>query len=265
MQTTTIDKKLDLRRSAIIGFSAIALSAVGSSAQAANLVQNGGFVPTGITQSAYLGYNSVTIQGWTFAEAVSQDGRVGYNFVVPDGTAFGTGLADVVNGPYGNLSLYNAPGQTVNSVDGSGWFIAADGAFEQGSISQTLNGLTVGQKYKVNFSQAVGQQRGFTGDTTDRFQVSFGGTSQLSTLVNLPSQAPVTDWTQETLTFTANASTQVLSFLAVGTPDGLPPFALLSGVSVNAVTVPEPFTIIGTLIGGTAAFRLKKKIEDCSK
>lgn len=84
-------------------------------------------------------------------------------------------------------------------------------------------------------------------------------------MVNLPSQAPVTGWTQEALTFTADASTQVLSFLAVGTPNGLPPFALLSGVSVNAVTVPEPFTIIGTLIGGTAAFRLKKKIEDSSK
>lgn len=265
MQTTTIDKKLALGRSAIIGFSAIALSAVGSSAQAANLVQNGGFVPTGITKSAYLGSNTISIQGWTFAAAVAQGGKVGYNFVVPDGTAFSTGLADLGNGRYGNLSLYNATGQTVNSVGGSGWFIAADGAFEQGSISQTLNNLTVGQKYKVSFSQAVGQQRGFTGATTDRWNVSFGGTSQLSTLVNLPSQAPVTGWTQESLTFTANASSQVLSFLAVGTPNGLPPFALLSGVSVNAVTVPEPFTIIGTLIGGTAAFRLKKKIEDSSK
>ena len=33
----------------------------------------------------------------------------------------------------------------------------------------------------------------------------------------------------------------------------------------NAATVPEPFTIIGTLIGGTAAFRMRKKLKASSK
>ncbi len=32
-------------------------------------------------------------------------------------------------------------------------------------------------------------------------------------------------------------------------------------VATTATAVPEPFTIIGTLIGGTAAFRLKKKLK----
>jgi hypothetical protein len=51
----------------------------------------------------------------------------------------------------------------------------------------------------------------------------------------------------------------------------------LSNTSVNFVArngaittpppaaVPEPFTIIGTLIGGTAAFRMKKKLKSTTK
>jgi hypothetical protein len=33
----------------------------------------------------------------------------------------------------------------------------------------------------------------------------------------------------------------------------------------SATEVPEPFTIIGTLIGGTAAFRMRKKLADSDK
>ncbi|WP_310429805.1 choice-of-anchor L family PEP-CTERM protein [Chamaesiphon sp. VAR_48_metabat_135_sub] len=35
--------------------------------------------------------------------------------------------------------------------------------------------------------------------------------------------------------------------------------------STDPTAVPEPFTVIGTLVGGTAAFRMKKKIADSSK
>jgi hypothetical protein len=70
----------------------------------------------------------------------------------------------------------------------------------------------------------------------------------------------VLPWTKQTLTFTADSTSNVLSFLAVGTPNGAPPFSLLSSVSVTPASVPEPFTIIGTIVGGTAAFRLRKKL-----
>ncbi|MCY7337684.1 MAG: PEP-CTERM sorting domain-containing protein [Chamaesiphon sp.] len=32
-----------------------------------------------------------------------------------------------------------------------------------------------------------------------------------------------------------------------------------------ATAVPEPFTIIGTIIGGTAAFRMRKKLSNSVK
>jgi hypothetical protein len=255
-----------------IAVSSIALNFISvEQAQAVNIVQNGGFVPTGLTQSAYLGNGNVTVPNWNFSSN-------GYNFLIPDGSAATTNISALNNQPYGSLSLYSS-GQTVNSPSGSGWFIAADGAFQVGTISQTLTGLTVGQKYIVSFWEAAGQQQNFSGDTTDRWAVNLGGTfvgagntgsfiggtTNYSTLINLPSQAGITPWIPQSMTFTAGASSQLLSFLAVGTPEGQPPFALLAGVSAAPLTVPEPFTIIGTLIGGTAAFRLRKKVEDSAK
>lgn len=240
-------------------------------AQAVNL-QNGGFIPDGITQSAYLGNIAtngrtiVTIPGWTFAPAPPNSGNNGYNFIVPDGTAFKTDIAALGNAPFGSLKLYGGSNQIVNSVDGSGWFIAADGAFQEGSISQQLNELTPGKSYDVNFWQAAGQQSGFEGDTTDRWRVSLDGVSQLSALIELPSKGDVTEWQPQTLTFTATRSNVLLSFLAVGTPTGLPPFSLLSGVSVTA-SVPEPLTIVGTLVGlgfgaGLRAKLAQNKLEE---
>lgn len=37
------------------------------------------------------------------------------------------------------------------------------------------------------------------------------------------------------------------------------------GFLVSPTAVPEPFTIIGTLVGGTAALRMRKKLADASK
>jgi hypothetical protein len=66
----------------------------------------------------------------------------------------------------------------------------------------------------------------------------------------------------ETFDFTANATSEALSFLAVGSPAAnLPPFALLDGVSLTAV--PEPSTWAMMLAGfgglGFAAFRRRRR------
>jgi hypothetical protein len=42
-------------------------------------------------------------------------------------------------------------------------------------------------------------------------------------------------------------------------------FAGLVNTSASATSVPEPFTIIGSLIGGTAAFRMRKKLKSTNK
>jgi hypothetical protein len=247
---------MKLTKTAIIGCSAITLSTFVSSvpvpALAQNLVQNGGFVPTGIPlsehESAYLGTDPsflgsngpssngpFTVPDWSFND--------GYTFVVPDGTAVSTNLKAASGG---SLALYPGNGnQTVNDPTGSGWFIAADGAFKVAAIQQTLTGLTVGEQYTVTFYQAAGQQTGFTGSTSDQFLVSFGSESQESTLISINGTATeVTPWEGQSMTFTADSTSDVLSFLPQGNPgEPEPPFALLADVSVTAV--PEPLSGFG--------------------
>jgi hypothetical protein len=45
-------------------------------------------------------------------------------------------------------------------------------------------------------------------------------------------------------------------------------FATIDNIQFGTATaqsVPEPFSIIGTLVGGTAAFRIRKKLADANK
>jgi hypothetical protein len=135
-----------------------------------------------------------------------------------------------------------------NSPDG-GNFIAEDGDSNfSGPISQTMNGLVVGQNYKVSFYQAAAQLLGYTGPTTEQWQITLDGDTQLSALMTNPSQSSQ-PWTQQTLTFTANSVSEVLSFLAVGTPAGDPPDALLDGVSFTSTAAPEPAALMLTGVG----------------
>jgi hypothetical protein len=54
-------------------------------------------------------------------------------------------------------------------------------------------------------------------------------------------------WMSTTMYFVATSSTEVLSFLATGTPTGQPPFALLADVSVT--NAPEPAALMIFLSG----------------
>jgi hypothetical protein len=244
-----------IRAALVVGFSAITLSTLGSSAQAVNLVQNGSFETT----SGYgqLGFNT-TVANWTNGLHQTSPQVYGYNFIFSSGNVDTTG----VNGDAGNLSLHGPNNGTNNGLGASpdgGNFIAADGAYHQAAIGQLLNGLTVGQQYFVSFYDAGAQQFNFNGATTDLWQVSFGSQTQNSTLFNNPNHG-FTGWQKESLMFTATAASQTLSFLAVGTPNGTPPFSLLDGVSVEANTVPEPLEFAGTIAGVSLCLVLRSKL-----
>jgi hypothetical protein len=245
-------------------------------------LQNGNFTPDNVTQSAYLGNTAtsgrtiVNVPGWSFpaqiATAGGRNNNNGYNFIAPFGDELLTNFVNrgitassaIALNKTGNgnaVNLYSGSTPIASPVAGATWYIAADGAYQQGAIEQTLTGLAVGQSYDVTFYQAAGQQAGFTGATTDKWQVSLGTNSQFSTLINLPSEANVTPWQKQTLSLTANSPIEVLSFLAVGTPDGFPPFALLAGVTVEPTAVPEPLTFVGTLTALGLGARLKSKLN----
>jgi len=240
-------KSLGIRSFSATLFSLIALGAatLGVSRQAAaqELVLDGTFTSTNyvspqpgnaVTASGgQLGYN-LNATGWTNTSS-------GYNFLFVPGTADVTGA----NGVDGNLKLWgshNSGLSTLTAPPGGGNFIAADGAYEVGAIQQTITGLTVGQEYTLSFYWGAAQQSGFTGNTTEKWTASLGAQSFNTSTYSLPSHS-FSGWMQQSFTYTATSSSEVLSFLATGTPSGEPPFSLLADVSMQATSpspAPEP-------------------------
>ncbi len=193
-----------------------------------NLVSNGSFenLTNGLGQ---LGYNTNAV-GWT---------TNGYNFV------FGATDADSVgsNGVYGNLKLWGPANGSANGLTASpfgGNYVGADGAFGVAPIQQVLTGLTVGAKYAIKFAWGGIQQYGFDGKQTEQWEVSLGGAPSQSTAIYDNPSHGFSGWMNERFVFVADGTSATLSFLAHGTPTGVPPFSLLDGVSGTAV--PEPAT-----------------------
>jgi hypothetical protein len=196
-----------------------------------DLVTNGGFESTTLGPGQ-LGFNT-DATGWTVASG-------GYTFLFASGTADTTGS----NGQFGNVGLWGPNNGSANGLPASspagGNFVGEDSDFQVVPITQTLNGLTVGDNYTVNFYWAGAQQSGFTGASTDQFIVGFGGSTQSTGIVSVASEG-FSGWQHQSFTFTADNTSDVLSFLASGSVVGVPSFALLDGVSVFA-DVPEPAT-----------------------
>lgn len=244
------------------------VSAGAAFAATTNLVKNGGLVPsdnlrTGPKAAPSAGINKGTgvggtipsiysIPEWTVTDNPKNVGGWVNNLMysVSSGKTFsryGYGLNSARQNGRKNWTLFGAPTQEVHSVDGSGWYLASDGDPKySGSISQEIFGLTVGDEYKVEFWQAAGQfdcsfnynytvcEKGpYNQPTTNWWEVTFGGVTQNSTVISQPKNANVSPWHKQILTFTANAASMMLSFLANGTPGEQPPTALLSAISVT--------------------------------
>ncbi len=236
-----------------------------------------------VTTSAYLGDPNVALPGWSFPtnSQTPSNGQPGFNFVVAFGTQiYGNGnqLATqdrcAVPTGCGNAAGLVSGGATslLNPVTGtaSGFFIAADAFYNRGAINTDITGLTVGNIYTVSFYQATGQQQYQTASNfSDWFSVTFGGTTQQSATMNYTAGSSITPWTLQSLDFTATSANQTLSFLA-DSPNNVPPFALLSNVTVvrKSTLLPEPETYLGTLMCGgflVAVIRsgaTKKKLDE---
>lgn len=63
--------------------------------------------------------------------------------------------------------------------------------------------------------------------------------------------------------FTSDTAIASISFQATGGYTELDNFRF--GTANAATSVPEPFTVIGTLVGGTAALRMRKKLKSAQK
>jgi hypothetical protein len=229
-----------------------ALASTSAVATPINLVKNGDFEQT-------VGFGEIglysTVANWT---------STGFNFI------FAPGMADTTGAPgaYGQLQLWGANNGGANALATSsngGNFIANDGAFGAygvPEIKQTITGLTVGATYEVSFEWAAAQQFGFDGPTTEWWRVNLGSNWLTTQATGIYSNAvhSSSDWMHETMRFTAANTSEVLSFLAVGTPEGKPPFSLLDGVSMREVPEPSSWLMLFTGLGliGVLARRRRK-------
>jgi hypothetical protein len=246
-----------LRKAALFGAAVAAFGTFAVSANADpiyNLVQNNNF-DLSTNGDGQLGYNTDATD-WTTS---------GYNFLFSTNGGGGTDADTTgVTGAAGNLQLWgtdNGGADPLTPVPDGGSFIAADGAYDVGSIDQTVNNLLVGESYTLGFYWGGAQQKGFDGATTEGWDVTLGGVEHDTAVINNDNHG-FTGWQYQTFSFTATSSSEVLSFLAVGTPNGEPPFALLADVSLST---PEPASMtlmLGfAMVTGAAAFLRKNKLK----
>lgn len=225
---------------------------IGGSVQAANLVTNGGFETTTLTSNSQFGagFGGQAVTGWTGL------GGNHLQFYYFGGTAATTNAVNQFGDPggYFRSNFVESPaGGSVIGLDGDSDY--------SGSLSQSIGGLTPGKAYDLKFVWAASQLRNRTGPTTEQLLVTFGSDTALTGVVANPSEG-FTGWFSESFRFTAASATQALTFLSIGTPNGLPPMAVLDGVSLT--TVPEPgvwmLLIAGFGLVGLAARRRSAEV-----
>lgn len=244
-----------------VSFSALAatslVASVISHAAPIDLVKNGSFdLTSGYGQ---IGYN-VSVADWT---------THGYSFIFQQGTGDTVGAKSMYGGAFTVWGLNNGGANALAVSHDGGNFIGADGSWDVDPITQTIDGLVAGKNYTLSFEWAGAQQYGFTGATTEQWLVNLGSdpsTQQATGTYHDVSHGSST-WMQESMNFTATSTSEVLSFLAAGTPEGEPPFSLLDGVSLvesrgalpKDGVVPEPSSWQMFLTGlGAIAFLVRR-------
>ena len=230
--------------------SAIAAAmAVSTSAHAAvNLVVNGGFELSTQKFAHEFGASWIygqSVLGWTSSNAKA------FNVWEPNMTVATTINARDRFNPTGSTVtgaqrqfLWKAP--PIPDPDG-GAFVILDGDLkDRGALQQMINGLKIGRVYTLVFDWAAVQYKSRDGATTDKLKVDFGTDTFTTALAVNPARS-AQGWFTVTHKFTAKTPSQLLSFLSIGTPLGLPAAALLDGVSLT--TVPEPATWATMILG----------------
>jgi len=256
-----------LRKSFAIGMFALGFSLMTHSARA-------DYLP-GLTNLNFLSYTgsapknsfqAVNPTGWT--------GGSGLIFIDVPGNSSNPNTA--CGSTY--LTTYGCP--STLAIPGGYNYVEADGnpSFESG-FNYLVTGLTPGDSYTLSFYQGGSQQAGFANglNTTEQWIVSLGTSGMTfcngcgaadpyygghdSTYSNpdpnasivatpLMTTAPggMTDWQFVSVTLKADATTDLLSFLAWGDNGNtvnLPPIVFLAGVNSPAgLTTPEPGSIV---------------------
>jgi hypothetical protein len=229
-------------------------------AAASPLITNGSFTATSLASpGGYICQNgsgvgstcTSNLTGWT--GTCSSDGCTGSN--TPASLLFAGTTNLTVSAWNGGLGLY----PTIANAPGGGNVVAIDGGSQyRSSISQTVTGLKVGDSYSLAFTQGAAQQEGETGATTEQWQVTFGTRTDTSTLMNNASEG-VVGWNAQSMFFIATATSETLTFLALGTPSNEPPVVLLADVALNDIPEPADVVLLAACVLGLITLRRRAK------
>jgi len=212
-----------------------ALLVLGCGVAEANLVQNGSFELTTATTTSQFIASGVVVNNWT------NGGSAGEAIVLPSWFTNG----------YLTVPTVTFDGPVTQSSPDGGNFVFSDGDFMNTPITQTVTGLIPTQAYQVTFWQALAQDKEpnvtTPGNVSGYWRVSLGSSILNSPMmfangsISGPGSAVWSPWKQQTMVFTAQNASEVLSFFSVGTGD--PPLVLLDGITLNLAdsgTVPTP-------------------------
>jgi hypothetical protein len=211
--------------------------------------------------------------------AASSIAVVGAAAMIPAAPAhavsFTTGELDfgVFTSPFAN-SVNLAPGNNFNvtfSPGGTSSIFRADGSFSPtftsgsiGSSSPTVNFSYVsGSTYRLNqdlvLNFATTTPTSFTLRQNSTFAATdiFNNGLRIGAGLQLASDAGAFFTNGGDIT---NVPTIAFSFNDTGLPSGG-----LYITQASPTAVPEPFTVIGSIVGGTAAFRMRKKLANLNK
>ena len=234
---------------------ALIIPAGRAAADPLNLVQNGSFNTAAGFNPAQTG-SEVTdsnLPGWqlsTCQKACAAGANNVFSFIAQSNYT----TAGIYDAQYNQEStFFSTPGI---SPDGGNAY-TADGGYEIGVLGQMVNGLTVGQTYQLNFYQASMEQSGYPGGFTGAWQVGFGNQVQSGQQMVNPSTS-YTNWTEQTMDFTATSVNQALMFMASAN-NSYPPFLLLDGVSLTAVPEPASIALVGVGVVGLLALRRRRQ------
>jgi hypothetical protein len=260
---------------------AVLLAAPAYAGGSVNLVTNGDFETVnggdGTQISPSLGTQNVA--GWAIGARATNPSTPGLGFIFTSGNgdnpaASSSGVfvygpqsgtvtyatsTGTYTGPDNNGLTANSGATTTGGTNGGNYLALDADPQVSGALSQTINGLTVGYGYVLQFYWATAELSNQTlTQTTEYIQATLGGQTQ-STQTLTTAAAGFDPWRQVTLYFTATSTSEVLSLLAIGAPAGDPPAVLLDAVSLSYVPEPSTWAMMLVGVGGLAGFAAMRR------
>lgn len=167
--------------------------------------------------AAHAADNLVTNGSMNFAGAGAP---TGWTLVVPTGESW--------------QSFENHPSPNAGSYFGIQDLDSFAPRFNASGITQVLSGLQVGASYELSF-YSMSNHTSLSPSAMQQWRVTFGSQIQTGQATSASAQT----WVQSTMTFTATATVQALTFAAEFLPGSYPEILNLDGVALTAAAVPE--------------------------